>query len=334
MGQRRSTEGEAELNLLGPDPMVVSLVGCRAARVATTEASLHGPPGGRATGEAAPPALPLTASWMLRPDQGRSTLGQVLKTMKIGSAKKQVLQSVAGAFPCNALLHKWGMVSSAACALCGAQAETQSHIQCLCPALKDARIRAHHNLAHRLWKGISDASKKFHICVEQTVDGLRGLPQPEDQIKEWQQALDELTDVQLEVQEEDTEGIIQRKRPDAWAVSWGGRCLLIMEFTRPNDRGELSLHETDALKTARYTPLRDLLASLLPKWEVSILTFSLGIRGSYTPDRWTAQLNRLGLAGARVEKLMEGMVSQALTELTAIYSTRYAAIQHKKAQDE
>jgi hypothetical protein len=35
-----------------------------------------------------------------------------------------------------------------------------------------------------------------------------------------------------------------------------------------------------------------------------------------------------------VEKLMEGMVSQALTELTAIYSTRYAAIQHKKAQDE
>jgi hypothetical protein len=120
----------------------------------------------------------------------------------------------------------------------------------------------------------------------------------------------------------------------AWAVSWGGRCLLIMEFTRPNDRGELSLHETDALKTARYTPLRDLLASLLPKWEVSILTFSLGIRGSYTPDRWTAQLNRLGLAGARVEKLMEGMVSQALTELTAIYSTRYAAIQHKKAQDE
>jgi len=284
--------------------------------------------------EAAPPALPLTASWMLRPDQGRSTLGQVLKTMKIGSAKKQVLQSVAGAFPCNALLHKWGMVSSAACALCGAQAETQSHIQCLCPALKDARIRAHHNLAHRLWKGISDASKKFHICVEQTVDGLRGLPQPEDQIKEWQQALDELTDVQLEVQEEDTEGIIQRKRPDAWAVSWGGRCLLIMEFTRPNDRGELSLHETDALKTARYTPLRDLLASLLPKWEVSILTFSLGIRGSYTPDRWTAQLNRLGLAGARVEKLMEGMVSQALTELTAIYSTRYAAIQHKKAQDE
>ncbi len=80
-------------------------------------------------------------------------------------------------------------------------------------------------------------------------------------------------------------------------------------------------------------PVRDLLASLLPKWEVSILTFSQGIRG-YTPDRWTAQLNRLGLIGARVAKLMEGMVSQALQELTAVYSTRYAAIQHKTAHDE
>ncbi len=46
-----------------------------------------------------------------------------------------------------------------------------------------------------------------------------------------------------------------------------------MEFTRPNERCEQSLHETDTLKTARYTPLRDLLAWLLPKWEVSIQAF-------------------------------------------------------------
>ena len=292
------------------------------------------PKRGRAGQEAVPPTLPLTASWLLRPDQGRSMLGQVLSKMGIGTAKKQVLQSIAGAFPGNALLHKWGMVASAACALCGAPAETQSHIQCLCPALKDARIRAHHNLAHRLWKGISEASKKFHICVEQTVDGLLGLPQPEEQRSEWQRAWDELSDLRLEVQEEDTEGRILRKRPDAWAVNWEERRLLIMEFTRPNDRGELSLHEVDTLKTARYTPLKDLLASLLLGWEVKILTFSLGIRGSYIPDRWIANLSELGMSGTRVEKLMEGMVSQTLKELTAIYSTRYAAIQHKKAQNE
>ena len=67
---------------------------------------------------------------------------------------------------------------------------------------------------------------------------------------------------------------------------------------------------------------------------MTILIFSLGIRGSYIPDRWTANLNKLGMLGARVEKLMEGMVSQARKELTAMYSTRYAAIQHKKAQNE
>ncbi len=118
------------------------------------------------------------------------------------------------------------------------------------------------------------------------------------------------------------------------AVKWEELNLVIMEFTRPNDRGERSCHETNILKTARYTPLRDLLASLLPKLKVSILTFSLGIRGSYIPDRWTAQQNRLGLMGSQVEKLMEGMVSQALQEMTAMYSTRYAAIEHKTAHDE
>ncbi len=37
------------------------------------------------------PTLPLTASWLLRPNQGRSTLGKVLGKMKIPPAKKQVL---------------------------------------------------------------------------------------------------------------------------------------------------------------------------------------------------------------------------------------------------
>ncbi len=114
---------------------------------------------GRAGAEASPPALPLTASWLLRLHQGRSTLGKVLGEMKISTAKKQVLQSIAGAFPCNAVLHKWFKVPSAACVLCGHPAETQSHIQCLCPALKEARIRAHHNMAQRLWKGIKDSTK-------------------------------------------------------------------------------------------------------------------------------------------------------------------------------
>jgi hypothetical protein len=86
------------------------------------------------------------------------------------------------------VLHKWGVVPSAACALCRHLAETQSHIQCLCPALKDseALIWAHHNLAQPLWKGIEDSTNGWIIITEQTVAGLQGLLQPEDQIYEWQ----------------------------------------------------------------------------------------------------------------------------------------------------
>jgi hypothetical protein len=71
----------------------------------------------RVAAEASPQTLPLTVAWMLRPNQGRDTLGRVLGEMRISKAKKQVLQSMAGAFPCNAVLHKWGIAPSAACPL-------------------------------------------------------------------------------------------------------------------------------------------------------------------------------------------------------------------------
>jgi hypothetical protein len=75
---------------------------------------------------------------------------------------------------------------------------------------------------------------------------------------EAERAWDEITDMQLdgEVEHTDADAVAQRKRPDAWAVHWAKRCLLILEFTRPNDRDVLALQNTDTLKTVRYTPLR------------------------------------------------------------------------------
>jgi len=287
----------------------------------------------RASQEGSPPALSLTAAWMLRTDQGRELLGKALGEMRISTAKKQVLQSIAGAFPCNAVLYKWRIVQSAACALCGHPTETQSHIQCSCPALKEARIRAHHNLAQTLWKGILGATKQWVITVEQTVSGLLGLAQPEEHIDVWQRAWDEISDLDLEGEGEgelaDAEAGIQRKRPDAWAVNWDKRCVLILEFTRPNDRCADSLHSTDAQKTARYTPLRALLSRLLPGWEVEIQTFTMGIRGSHDSDRWKANLNRLGVTGNRADRLLHDLVSQTLVELTDLYKVRYAALQQR-----
>ncbi len=68
------------------------------------------PKRGRAGTEDSPPTLLLTSVWMLRPNQGRDTLGKVLGEMRVSTVKKHVLQSIAGALPCNAVLHKWGIV--------------------------------------------------------------------------------------------------------------------------------------------------------------------------------------------------------------------------------
>ncbi len=92
--------------------------------------------------------------------------------------------------------------------------------------------------------------------------------------------------------------------------------------------GALSLHDTDAYKTARYTPPGNRLAGLLPRWEVVILTFTIGVRGSYDPNRWNTNLSRFGLTAVQTERLMRALVSQTLAELTDLYSGRYAALQN------
>jgi hypothetical protein len=51
----------------------------------------------------------------------------------------------------------------------------------------------------------------------------------------------------LEGEEEQADTDTQRKRTDAWAISWNKRNPLILEFTRPNDMCELSLQDTDTL---------------------------------------------------------------------------------------
>ncbi len=76
-------------------------------------------------------------------------------------------------------------------------------------------------------------------------------------------------------------------------------------------------------------PLRDRLVMLLPAWEVGLVgiqTYTMGIRGSHDPDRWRANLTQLGLQATRMEALVRNLTLQALTGLTNLYSTRYAAL--------
>ncbi len=91
---------------------------------------------GRASQEGTPPALPLTATCMLRQDHSRELLGKALGEIRIPLAKEQVFQSVAGASPCNVALHKWRIVLPAACALCQKYRVTSRLIQWSYPLLR------------------------------------------------------------------------------------------------------------------------------------------------------------------------------------------------------
>ncbi len=70
-------------------------------------------------------------SWLMRKDQGRQELEASLRAMQTDAAKRRVLQTLAGAFPGNALIYQGKIRTSGACDLCGAPAETQAHIQCM-----------------------------------------------------------------------------------------------------------------------------------------------------------------------------------------------------------
>ena len=273
--------------------------------------------------------VPWSAAWLLRSDQGRSTLGGVLHSMKPSASKRRVLQSLAGTYPCNAILFKWGLVPSPACTLCGGDNESLSHVQCVCPALQEARIRAHHNLVTLLWGRLGQASPKWVIHREMSVMSLLGMEAPLDCRDEWQRAMDDLSDLDLDGPDGDPAlgaGLL-RKRPDGFAINWGRKTVLVLEFTRAFDSRADWHTIVDQHKTGRYTPLRNkLLGCLGLGWSVEIVPFSLGIRGSYDERLWTVALTLFGLQGSKVADLMAELVSRCLEELNELFSVRKAAL--------
>ena len=272
----------------------------------------------------------LTTAWLLRQDQGRQVLGRTLKTLKTNSMKRRVLQTIAGTFPGNALLCRWKQKATATCDLCACPAETQAHIQCVCPVLKGARIAAHHTLAGIVFKAIRDAGGGWDVHRELTVAGLQGIPVPADAMTDWYRMFDDLTDADLMTDTAADLSLasgIRRKRPDGWAVHWNRRRIRILEFTRCNDFRVDWREATEEYKTGRYQPLRDRMTALLPPgWSVEIVNFTVGIRGSFAETSWRAALAELGVSTAGATRLLAELVAQCLTELNELYCTRATAL--------
>ena len=103
------------------------------------------------------------------------------------------------------------MSTTPSCLLCGAERETLCHTQCLCSALAQARIAAHHHCWASIFDQIaSNAGTDWTLVPEMTIRSLASLvapPRLSDRNSEWTQLADGLDDGSLNIEGETEEAI-------------------------------------------------------------------------------------------------------------------------------
>ena len=112
----------------------------------------------------------------------------------------------------------------------------------------------------------------------------------------WNRMIDELELEESEL-EADVLGRRPRLGPDAWAISWSSRQILMLDLTRAHDwhqEWSIATHES---RIGRYTRLREEMQGLLPTgWRVETIPLTVGIRGSLQVSTWVRLLYRFGVA--------------------------------------
>lgn len=241
------------------------------------------------------------------------------------------MQTVAGVFPCQALLHRWGKSPSPQCLLCCGGAETVSHIQNWCPTLKQARIAAHHAIAEMIFSALqAHSASRWQLHRETAVSSLCAIQVSLDLYDMWNRMIDDLEEPESDPDGSE-EGIPQdlsRLRPDGWAISWGRRQVLLLELTRAHDWRQDWFETTDAAKTQRYKRLQERMLNLLPRgWTVETVPLTVGIRGSIHEPSWLKILDRFGICmRADQEQILQDLTRQALEELDRMFGVRSEAL--------
>ena len=146
----------------------------------------------------APRLLNVTETWLLRHGQGREILGGALAALPNGARKRRVLQTIGNSFPTQMNLCRWRLSTTGICGMCHGAHESLAHLQCWCPALSEARIKAHHLVWRGVWAGITDRDvHDWTFAIEATAQTLADLPAPREYARvqaEWKRRLNGLTD--------------------------------------------------------------------------------------------------------------------------------------------
>ena len=121
---------------------------------------------------------------------------------------------------------------------------------------------------------------------------------------------------------------ILRRRPDGWLIDWRRRKIIVLEFTRPYDYRRSDLAVANVRKLLKYEPLRNLLERSLPAdWQVSVVAFAVGVKGTADEPAWTAALEELDIPQARHAKIVAKAIDETLEACFSITEARMALLQ-------
>lgn len=136
-------------------------------------------------------------------------MGAELAALPNGATKRRVLQAIGSCFPTQAKLHLWKLSNTAECSLCHRGNETLGHLQCWCPRLSEARIKAHHHVWRAIWAVMTDRDlQHWSFAMEETADGLAHMPAPAEHAaaqREWHTKLGTLAGDDMVLSEGDEE---------------------------------------------------------------------------------------------------------------------------------
>ena len=115
-------------------------------------------------------------------------------------------------------------------------------------------------------------------------------------------------------------------RPNGMAIGKKNRTLLMLEFTRGSDYDDDFVARIESAKTARYARSLDVMRRLLPGWQVEVVCFTVGVRGSVPRASLEPSLRRLGVEPAPAHKIMAAVAAATFSAMFTIWDTRTARL--------
>jgi hypothetical protein len=139
----------------------------------------------------------------------------------------------------------------------------------------------------------------------------------------WNRMVDELDELdEMEMNDEDLTGVehvqtLSGLRPDAFAVSWCQRQVLLLALTRAHDWRQDWASTTDTFKVQRYARLQRRMQDLLPRgWVVETEPLTIWIPGSFHGPTWRRILERFGVNSQTTQdRFFQDPTREALEEL-------------------